>query len=297
MSFFDRPEKANKSNFENEVIDTDSIYLKIPIDMIRPDPNQPRTTIVQEDIDKKQQQLERMGQLSPIRVFEMVFDKETGEKYYPLEDGECRWRACKQSNDPKLKFLDAKIISRNDNIDEKEQEYLKLIRQLQSNDDGQIKMTLSDRASAYLRAKELKGSNRAAAQDLGVSEDTFSRVLAVNKLPEEILFAAKRFDIEDPKILNTLKVVHADDEQSFDEVVKAIDNTKKSGKGSIRETVTNAVKKTKSKKSQKKNPKPRAVQIKDLNIIKGEKNYILEIVRGRTIERFVLDEALREKLK
>jgi len=291
---FQRPEKVS---VEFEVKESRGIYLSIPKKMFRPDPNQPRKDINQEDIDVKRHQLETMDQLSPLRVYELMVDPATGEQFYPLEDGECRWRAAMQSEAEHLTHLEAQIISRDDNKSDREQELEKLTRQLQSNEDGNIKMTLADKANAYERVKELAGTNRAAALMVGKGEDHFSRVLAFNKLPDDVKFAAKKFDIEDPKTLMMLRDIYKSSDESYSSVISDIDKVKETGVGSVREVASEANQKIKKPTKSKKEKKTRPIAIKDVEITKGEKNYILDVIKGRENLRFILTEEMREKLK
>ncbi len=84
-----------------EQLETQSGMQSIPIEIIKPNPNQPRQTFLPESIEAMSLSLDKEGQLNPVILIE------TENDYYLLLDGERRWRGAKRLN---WQFLNAVII-------------------------------------------------------------------------------------------------------------------------------------------------------------------------------------------
>lgn len=81
----------NKEIAGSRTIRLNSDIMRIPVDMIEPNPFQPRGTFNQEAIDELAASIRSLGLIQPITV------RRTGENKYQIISGERRFRACRQA--------------------------------------------------------------------------------------------------------------------------------------------------------------------------------------------------------
>ena len=65
----------------------------IPVDLIRPDPDNLRTEFDESDLLDLGRNIEQVGQLDAITVFPILDEDGEWLGYFDLHDGERRWRA------------------------------------------------------------------------------------------------------------------------------------------------------------------------------------------------------------
>ena len=83
--------------------------LDIPVELIKPDPENLRQEFDEADLYDLGKNIEVVGQLDEIIVFPILFDENLWAGFFDLHDGERRWRAARLLNMPKLR---AKIVPR-----------------------------------------------------------------------------------------------------------------------------------------------------------------------------------------
>ena len=88
--------------------------VDIPVEMVKPDPENLRQHFDAEDIADLGQNIQSIGQLDEITVFPIVSSDGAWEGVFDLHDGERRWRAAQAVGMPTLR---AKIVPRPSNED------------------------------------------------------------------------------------------------------------------------------------------------------------------------------------
>ena len=175
----DKPQAAKKSVASisqelNQVELRDSD--EVPIEMVVPNPNQPRTNFKKEELSELAESIEKNGLLQPILV------RKVGDKYEIIA-GERRWQACKQIG---LKKVPVRLRE----VDDNETIMLALIENIQRSDLNPI-----EEAYGYRRMMERgKMSQSQVAQAVSKGRSTIANALRLLELPEEaqqLLFEEK----------------------------------------------------------------------------------------------------------
>ncbi len=83
--------------------------VDVPVDLIKPDPNNLREEFDEEDLIDLGKNMENIGQLDEVTVFPLLINDSTWAGFFDLHDGERRWRAAKLVG---LNTLRAKIVPR-----------------------------------------------------------------------------------------------------------------------------------------------------------------------------------------
>lgn len=258
-----------------------------------PDPTQPRKHFDQEVLDRRRQQLESEGQLSPITVFPGERG-EDGELYYPIHDGECRWRAIQDSDE--IDYLRAEITSRDPS-----DVAGKLVSQLTHNDDGAEPLTALEKAYAYdrivqeLEAQGVESPKSVAAQRLGLGLSVFSETLSLAKLPEELGKFALEQGVSDAKVLNNMLQVHKNGKdkdvqtmrQRISEGVDQGSNLRKVTKELVDQVKSRKPKKASTASNKKKTEKPsRLLTAKELQVkFKDDEKGVMTVETPREVIR------------
>ena len=163
-----------KGEMQNRVLprETDEIAL----DLIEPNPEQPRTNFKKEELEELAESIRRNGLLQPILV------RKVGEKYQIIA-GERRWQACK-----KLKL--EKVPVRIKEADDEETIILALIENIQRSDLNPI-----EEAYGYRRMMERgRMTQSQVAQAVSKGRSTVANSLRLLELPEDaqqLLFEEK----------------------------------------------------------------------------------------------------------
>ena len=264
-------------------------FLSIPINLIRPDPNQPRKAFAEKMIAERAAQLRDWGQLHPITVKPLCFD-DNGDKYYPLIDGECRWRAAQRIDS--LDALDAKI-----DYGTVGNETRTLILQALSNDEGRQSLLPTERAALYAKLTDSYGTQAAAAKALGITKGTFSQVLSINTAPASVKSLATEGIVNDADTLGRLVGVVRKSKKTGEAAIKKIRKAGEQGRAgeSSREIVKQAAQSLRG--SQAKSEAIPPLSTRRVYVEKQGSTAILVVERGHDIHRFALnDNALAELL-
>ncbi len=165
--------------------------LAIRIDVIQPDPEQPRNTFPHESLQELSDSIQQDGVIQPIEVTQM------GPNRYQIVHGERRWRAAKLAG---LETIPAIVQRRN--YDEVNRFVRQMVENIQREDLNDI-----DRAHGVMRLRDLMQEelDRAQAEGipssepwakkitwakvgkrLGLSRQRISQLMNLLKLPEEI---------------------------------------------------------------------------------------------------------------
>jgi len=161
--------KGIKALLEDFDLTDESKVIKISINRIKPNPNQPRKHIKEETLKELAESIKQKGIIQPIIVKEK-------EGYYEIIAGERRWRAAQIAG-----LQEIPVVIRND-ISELESLELALIENIQREDLNPI-----DLALAYNELIEkYKLTQEELAKILGKSRSAIANTLRLLKLPEEI---------------------------------------------------------------------------------------------------------------
>lgn len=143
-------------------------YHEIPINKIKPNPNQPRTNFAEEKLNELMASIKKDGLLQPILVRPLGPD-------YEIVAGERRWQACKRL---KAKTIPARIEVYTD-IEAQE---ISLVENLQRDNLNAI-----EEARGYARLIELSGcKQKELAEAVSKNPATISNALRLLDLPEEV---------------------------------------------------------------------------------------------------------------
>lgn len=144
-------------------------YQQIPINEIRPNPNQPRKRFDESEIRELSKTLHSVGLIEPVIVRRI-------DEGYQLIAGERRWRACSMAGFKKIPV----IIKQLNDIQALE---LGIIENIQREDLNPI-----EEARAYEMLIEKTGMKPSQVGDkVGKDRTTVANLLRLLKLPEEIL--------------------------------------------------------------------------------------------------------------
>lgn len=143
----------------------DGFFVKVPLDTLKPDPNQPRKNFDPEALQELSDSIKKNGVLQPV-----IIRKQNDEFW--LVAGERRYRAAKMAGLSEIPaiFTSGKPAE------------IALIENLQREDLNPI-----EEAQAYERMiKEYKYTQEMLALAIGKARATITNILGLNKLPEEI---------------------------------------------------------------------------------------------------------------
>lgn len=143
--------------------------LTIPVDKLRPDPDQPRREFDDEDLQRLAESLRSRGQLQPIRV-----RWDAAQQSWVIVTGERRWRAARRAGLTSLACVEVRGEPTPDEILEDQ-----LIENCLRADLKPI-----EQAHAYKALMDRRGlSGRQLAEALHLSHMTVTRALALLELP------------------------------------------------------------------------------------------------------------------
>ena len=150
--------------------------FEVPIDLVVPNPDQPRTNFKKEDLEELSNSIKKNGLLQPILV------RKTGDKYQIIA-GERRWQACKNIGMQKVSI-------RVKQADDDETIILALVENIQRSDLNPI-----EEAYGYRRMMERgKMTQSEVAQAVSKGRSTIANALRLLELPEDaqqLLFEEK----------------------------------------------------------------------------------------------------------
>ena len=145
----------------------------VPLDEIRPDPNQPRKYFKKTSLNALARSIELVGQLTPISVRRLP----RGEKHkFEIIDGERRWRACAIAKRAKIK-----VTVEEAELDARQRHLLSTISNFHR--EGHTHPEISD-ALQYQRASGESVSS--LAENLAKSESWIYQYLSLQQLCPEL---------------------------------------------------------------------------------------------------------------
>ena len=151
-----------------------SLINEIPIEFIRPNPNQPRTEFDEEALAELAESIKENGIISPITV------RKIDEENYQIIAGERRYRASKQVG---LEKIPAYIRT----VDDEQMHIMALIENIQRADLNPIEVALG-----YRRAMQDFGLNQVKlSEKLGKQRTQITNYLRLLNLPAEIQIGLK----------------------------------------------------------------------------------------------------------
>jgi ParB family chromosome partitioning protein len=149
---------------------------EVPIDMVVPNPNQPRTNFKKDELEELAESIKRNGLLQPILV------RKVGDTYQIIA-GERRWQACKKIG---MKTVPVRIKDVND----EDTIVLALVENIQRSDLNPI-----EEAYGYRRMMERgRMTQTQIAQAVSKGRSTIANALRLLDLPEDaqqLLFEEK----------------------------------------------------------------------------------------------------------
>jgi ParB family transcriptional regulator, chromosome partitioning protein len=263
-------------------------FLVLPAKDFYPDPDQPRKSFVDSELQELRESIESRGQLQPIAV--VLGDR--GK--YKIVAGERRWRAIKSSES--IATIDAVIVD--DALDEVEI----LLMQLDEN-NKRVEVPILENAAAMKRVVDICKSNGGnqddAANLLNVAKGQLSKVLSLLDIPksiETLIVDGVTQDVE--AVYNLARAVKKSPEKES-EIVELVRN---SDVGSLRklsksivEDVTKPVKAKEKRKNEK--PEEKVLKTDSVGMVKEGDNFVLAFKSGSKTFKFSLDEEQIKQIK
>lgn len=170
------PKPDMSSPVEKGEIETAQGEIEVDIDLVEPNPDQPRTNFKKEDLEELASSIKKNGLLQPILV------RKTGDSYQIIA-GERRWQACKSLGMKKVPI-------RVRDVDDDETIILALVENIQRSDLNPI-----EEAYGYRRMMERgKMTQSEVAQAVSKGRSTIANALRLLELPEDaqqLLFEEK----------------------------------------------------------------------------------------------------------
>jgi ParB family chromosome partitioning protein len=171
--------KNAAGNLKQEVAQTVTAILRIPIEQIEPNPRQPRHDFDEQALQELASSIKLHDIVQPITVSQL-----TANGKYRLISGERRWRASKLAG---LKDIPAYIRQAND----QELLELALLENLQREDLNAVEIALS-----YKRVmEELNYTQEQVAERMGKERSTVANYIRLLKLPPDIQVAVRKNEI------------------------------------------------------------------------------------------------------
>ena len=160
---FKTQDYLNAASKENKVSGTAGDVPKIPLDKIRPNPNQPRKTFVKVTLEQLARSIKERGVEQPV-IVRRVNDL-TSEFLYELAAGERRVRAARMAGLTEIPAI-IKDIPDND------MRTIALVENIQRDE-----MTFMDTARGYMDLRDEFGSSDVIAERVGKDKSTIAKYL------------------------------------------------------------------------------------------------------------------------
>ena len=165
------PDIRRKLTLGDDLLDTDRQVLKLDVDWVHPDPDQPRKHFDAQALQELADSIKAHGLLQPIVV---RLPDPRQRQHFVIVAGERRWRASKLAG---LKSVDALELTKGDPAE------LALIENLQREN-----LTALEEAIALERLKQTHNYTLATlATVVGKSKSNVSETIAIARLPIAIL--------------------------------------------------------------------------------------------------------------
>lgn len=242
--------------------------------LIDPDPDQPRTEFSEEAMQELIRSIRDHGLLQPIIV------RKNGARFMVIA-GERRWRASMAIDS--VDALD--VVVRNDVAP------LQILLMQIAENNHRDNMTPMDTARAYLRVKDLCGSQQAAAEMLGVSESQVSITLGLLKSPETIQTLASNAKVRDITTLNLVQRLHRENPEQAEAIVADILGGKIET-GGVRKEVKGRLQAAKGKSAATKTADVTRLEATSVDLVEVNGQLILKVVTQRNGYEIVLPAGL-----
>lgn len=168
----------------------------LPIDSVKPNPEQPRKTIAPEPLAELAESIRRQGVIQPILV------EERADGGYMIVAGERRWRACRQAG-----LSEIPVIVRRFPAEQKLE--IALVENIQREN-----LTPMEEARAYHHLIEALGlSQQDVADRVGKNRSTVANSLRLLKLPETMRGAVDDGRLSAGHARAVLSVINPGDQQ------------------------------------------------------------------------------------
>lgn len=151
-----------------------SEMAEIDIDMIVPNPTQPRTQFDEEALDELADSIRQLGIIQPVTV------KKAADGKYIIISGERRWRAAQRAD---LKTLPAYVRE----VDDENLHAMALVENIQRQDLNAIEIALG----MQRLIDECHLTQDALSEKVGKKRSSVSNYLRLLKLPDEVQLALK----------------------------------------------------------------------------------------------------------
>lgn len=264
---------------ENDYLGTgNEEIVSLPLDVIKPNPYQPRYVFDSAKIDELAKSIKEHGVFSPIVV------KKSGKDYIIIS-GERRFRACQKLN---LKTIPAVVRM----YEKSKMIELALVENLQRED-----LTPVEEARAYLALmKELSYNQTELAKHVGKSRSYVTNMLGLLNLPESVL---KLVDGQKLTVGHARALSKLSDEAKIEQIAKRVVKEGLSVRD-IEEICANEKKKSPIKKKSSKRLKEFAPYEKAFNLIyqgsklKVSENKITISLENRKEIQEILDKLIKK---
>jgi ParB family transcriptional regulator, chromosome partitioning protein len=244
----------------------DQGFLYIPVDLLRPNPDQPRQHFNNSALEDLSASIKEKGVLQPV-----LARKDSEGEGFILIAGERRWRAAKAAG---LAEIPALIRKDEDTLE------VALIENVQRENLNPL-----EEAEALLKLKLTKGfTDQELAKIIGKSRPSVTEILSLNQLPEPIKGQCRTSDTWSKSQL--LQLVRANSPEKIDSLWKVL---KGGAATTVRDLRRHMAKSTSSRKG-----KP--IHYRFLHKPKGRSYQVLVTFTKAEVSREELRAALREAL-
>ena len=241
------------------------IGAMIPLAMIEPNADQPRTSLG--NIEELAASVREKGVLEPILV------RSIGPNRYQIISGERRFRAATLAGLDEIPAIEL-------DVDDKEQLEIALIENIQRKD-----LTPFEEAEGFLALQQkFDYTHEKISQVIGKSRTTVTETLLLNEIPDRIRAMCREAGIANKSVL--VQVARADSEKAMEDVVRRFAAGEMSREDVRRQTAAKETKKAGR-------PKNFTFQLKDKSL-----PFTLDLrFRKANVERDEIIDAVRELLK
>lgn len=208
---------------ENEEIKDSEKILKVNINEVEPNKEQPRKRFDEEAIEELAESIKRYGLIQPI-----VVTKKDG--YYEIIAGERRWRACKKAG-----IKEVSVIVRDD--DERRNREISLIENIQREDLNVVEKAMGIK----FLMEEYTLTQQEVSEVLGKSRSAIANTVRILNLDKRVLELAKEGKLSEGHCRALLRI------ENGDKQLEAAINLIKEG-ANVREAEEQAKPKNKIKK-------------------------------------------------
>lgn len=199
----DRAKMRHDSHFVDELARRSSaaIGAMIPLELIEPNPEQPRTTLG--NLEELTSSIREKGVLEPILV------RAAGPNRYQIISGERRFRAASAAGLGEIPAIEM-------DADDREALEIALVENIQRKD-----LTAFEEAEGFQLLQEKFGyTHEKISQVIGKSRTTITETLSINDIPDRIRSLCSEAGIASKSLL--LQICRAGNEEAMEQMVRRI---------------------------------------------------------------------------